>query len=89
LPKKEKEEASPELESWFKGFVLIKKQFDSMLDALGIKEIETKEFDPEFHEAIYSVEADDVASGAIVEVIQKGYAFKDKVIRLAKVSVAK
>lgn len=86
---KEKEEISPELEPWFKGFILIKKQFDSMLNALGIQEIETKEFDPEFHEAVYSVEKDDAESGSIVDVIQKGYAFKDHVIRPAKVSVAK
>ncbi len=89
LAEKEKEGVSADLKSWLEGFELIGKQLHSMLDDLGVQEIKVESFDPEFHEAVYSVEAEDIQSGAVVEVIQKGYVLKDKVIRPAQVSVAK
>lgn len=49
---------------------------------------ETKEFNPEFHEAIMQVPAADHVSGQVVEVLSKGFMIKDRILRPAKVSVA-
>ena len=46
-------------------------------------------FDPELHEALAQVPSEEHESGTIVEVFQKGYLIGDKVLRPAKVSVAK
>lgn len=48
----------------------------------------TKNFDPEFHEAVMQVESQDHASGEIVNVLSKGFMIKDRVLRPAKVCVA-
>lgn len=72
------------------GFALIHKEFHKFLDKHGISEIkETKQFDPNLHEAIMNVESADHESGSIVQVLQKGYMYKGQVLRPAKVSVAK
>lgn len=56
----------------------------------GIKQIAvTGEFDPEMHEAIMQAPSDEVEEGHIVATLQKGYIFKDRVIRPALVSVCK
>lgn len=76
--------------SWLAGFELMYKNLKKSLDQLGIKEIDcSSDFDPEFHEALMQAESDEHDSGKIVQVLNKGYSFKGKVIRHAKVSVAK
>jgi len=47
------------------------------------------EFDPSFHEAIMQVDSQDHKTGHVVEVFSKGFMIKDRVLRPAKVSVAK
>ncbi|MCV3391731.1 nucleotide exchange factor GrpE [Campylobacter sp. IFREMER_LSEM_CL2101] len=47
------------------------------------------EFDPNLHEAMFHVESADHESNHIVQILQKGYMMNDRVIRSAKVSVAK
>jgi len=55
----------------------------------GVTEIETDgPFDPHVHEALLSQPAKDVESGAVVEVVQKGYRLGDVVLRPARVIVA-
>lgn len=74
---------------WFKGFELIAKDFKKYLDSIGVQEISiTQGFDPSLHEAIMQTASDVHQSGDIVNVLQKGYIFKDTVIRPAQVSVA-
>jgi len=63
-------------------------QLVQSLESLGIKEIETKTFDPNLHNAVMHVEDDQYGEGEIVEVFQKGYIKGDKVIRYAVVKVA-
>jgi molecular chaperone GrpE len=64
----------------------------ALADALqreGLVEIETDgKFDPHIHEALLSQPDDDVESGAVLQVLQKGYRLGDKVIRPARVIVA-
>jgi len=74
-----------------KGILQIKKQLLDFLKTQGIEEIEAmdQKFNPSFHEAVEEVETKDKESGMIVEEIQKGYKFDNKVLRPTKVKVAK
>jgi len=71
------------------GFVLIYKRLLKFLEQVGVKEIEVQQhFDPELHEAVAQVSAPGHESGSIVQVLQKGYRFKNEILRPARVSVA-
>jgi len=72
------------------GFLLIQKNLKKTLADMGVEEMQlTGDFNPEFHEALVQVESSSSKSGEIVEVFGRGYTFKGKVLRYAKVSVAK
>lgn len=76
--------------NWVEGVALIRKELASILASYGVEEItEVYTFDPEIHEALAHVESEDHESGDIVEVLQKGYRFKGRVLRHAKVTVAR
>ncbi len=87
--KQENNEANGE--SFLKGFEMIYKKLIATLKDAGLEEIETEgcEFDPEIHDAMLQVENKDVPSNHIAETYEKGYYFKDKVIRASKVIVSK
>jgi molecular chaperone GrpE len=74
-----------------KGLDLIYRQFLDILKKRGLTQIDAKgmAFDPLFHEAVEIVERDDVPEGMVVEEVQKGYLFKDRLIRPALVKVSK
>ncbi|MFH1461853.1 MAG: nucleotide exchange factor GrpE [bacterium] len=75
---------------WLQGFEIIYKNLKKSLDKMGVKEIDcSNDFDPEFHEALVNVDSKDHKLGQIVQVFNKGYIFRDRVIRHARVSVAK
>lgn len=72
------------------GVSLIFQKFIETLRAKGVTEIEAlgKELDVDFHEAIANVPASEESQkGKIIDVVQKGYMHKDKVLRFAKVVV--
>lgn len=71
------------------GMELIYKQVMSVMDKFEVKEIEAlgQEFDPKFHHAIAQADDTDNAN-KVVEVFQKGYIRKNKVLRPAMVKVA-
>lgn len=73
-----------------KGVELIYKQFLDSLDQLDVKEIDAlhKPFDPDLHHAVAHEENDEYEENTVTQVLQKGYTYKDKVIRYAMVSVA-
>ena len=60
------------------------------LGEAGVEPIEAvgKEFDPNFHNAVMHVEDDEVGENVIVEEFQKGYLYKDVVVRHSMVKVA-
>ena len=64
----------------------------SLVDALrkeGLAEIETDgRFDPNVHEALLSQPSEDAESGAVLDVVQKGYKLGDRIVRPARVIVA-
>ncbi len=73
-----------------KGLLQIKLQIKNFLKNQKVQEIESigKKFDPNFHEVIGEVESKK-ESGTIIEEIQKGYKFNERVIRVAKVKIIK
>jgi molecular chaperone GrpE len=78
--------------SVIEGFVQIKKYFEDFLIKQGVKEIESesgKIFNPHFEEVIETIEDNKKEEGTITEIIQKGYSFKERVIRPAHVRVTK
>ena len=79
-----------QLKEWVTGFELINKLLYDYLKEQGVEPLsENKVFDPLFHDAIAHLDAPDKASGDIIEVFQKGFSYKGKVLRTAKVTVAK
>lgn len=71
------------------GIAMIYESLAEFLQKVGVKEIACDIFNPEFHEALIQVESADHKEGEIVEVMEKGYMLGDRVLRPAKVSVAK
>ena len=59
------------------------------LDSIGVKPIEAvgKEFDPNLHNAVMQVESEEYESGMIAQELQKGYTYRDSVVRHSMVSV--
>ena len=75
---------------WLQGFEMIRKSLYDLLARYDVKPIALNlPFDTHFHEAISQVDSSSVASGEIVETVQKGFMIKDRVLRVAKVVVAK
>lgn len=73
-----------------KGVEMIFKQYTSILEKLGVKEIEAegKPFDPNFHNAVSQTTDESLGENTVAAVLQKGYAMGNKVIRHAMVTVA-
>ena len=73
------------------GILLIHSKFMAFLSQNGVKaiDVENQPFDTDFHEAVTTFPSqDDALKGKIIDCVQKGYTFHDKVIRFAKVVVA-
>ena len=66
----------------------LKKMVDTFKNH-GIEAVEHDEFDPNYHQAIQQVESEEHDEGAIVEVYQKGYKLKDRLIRPSMVTICK
>lgn len=75
---------------FFVGMQMIYKQMQSMFEELGVKPIEAigQPFDPEFHNAVMHIEDDSVGENEVVEEFQKGYIYKQYVVRHSMVKVA-
>ncbi len=75
---------------FYKGFELVLKQTKEIFEKMGVTEIVSvgETFDPEYHNAVMHVDDESVDENTVVEEFQKGYMYKDKVIRYAMVKVA-
>lgn len=73
------------------GIELIYKQLQDALAKLGVRPIPAKgePFDPHYHEAVEMVETSDVPDHEVIDELQRGYKFKDRLLRPAMVRVAK
>ena len=72
------------------GMEMIYKQIMNTLEGLGVTPIDAlnKPFDPNFHNAVMHVEDDEIEESTVVEEFQKGYIYKEHVIRYSMVKVA-
>lgn len=72
------------------GMEMVYKQLMTMLETVGVKPIEAvgQEFNPDLHNAVMHVEDETVGDNMIVEEFQKGYTYRDSVVRYSMVKVA-
>ena len=77
-------------EKYLQGYKMIYTNLINILKAIGVEEIicQDKEFDPMYMDAIMTEHVDGIDAGKVLVVLQKGYAYKDKVIRHAFVKVS-
>lgn len=71
------------------GMNMVYKQLLTELEKLDVKPIEAVgcEFDPELHNAVMQVESDEYESGIVAQELQKGYTYRDSVVRHSMVAV--
>lgn len=76
-------------DAFTQGMEMIYKQLITELEAIDVKPIEAvgKEFDPEFHNAVMQVESEEYESGIVAQELQKGYTYRDSVVRHSMVAV--
>jgi len=83
-------EGDDNVEKIKEGIDLTIDQFKKIFEKHGVELVDIEsEFNPNFHEAVMKVDSQEHAEGAIVQVFQKGYKIKDRVLRPAMVSIAK
>jgi len=80
-----------EVSAWADGIELIYRKLQNIIDAEGIKRIpaENEDFNPLRHEAISFEDSPEHTSGQIIGVVQEGYTLGDRVLRPARVRVAR
>ena len=81
----------PSVGALIDGVELTEKDFLSRLARFGVKKIEAMgaRFDPNQHEALYEVPDESLPSGTVAQVVEQGYLIGDRVLRPAKVGVAR
>lgn len=82
---------SDEVKHWAFGFEMILSQFKDVLTNNGVTSIESKGkiFDPHVHEAVEMVETTDYPPGTVIDEFIRGYKMGDRLVRAARVKVAK
>jgi molecular chaperone GrpE len=83
------DETDADAEDLREGVELVRDELDDVLRDEGVERVDTEEFDPERHEAMMSVESDEHNEGEVVDVYEAGYKMAGRVLRTAKVTVAK
>ena len=91
LALKHSEETGETTEGLRQGVELVYKQFRDTLEKFGVKPFnaEGEAFNPALHEAVMQVTTSDAPANTVVQVFQEGYRYYDKILRHAKVGVAK
>ncbi|MCK5812400.1 MAG: nucleotide exchange factor GrpE [Clostridiales bacterium] len=81
---------SDDIADVLKGFELVYRQFNEVLEKIGVEPIECldEDFDPELHNAVMHIEDEKYEQNKVIEELQKGYTYKGKVIRHSMVKVA-
>ncbi|MEG0825929.1 MAG: nucleotide exchange factor GrpE [Bacilli bacterium] len=79
-----------ELSKFLEGFKMIYASVINVFNTYEVKAIDgvNKPFDPKYHQAVMTEKIDGMKSGLVIEVLQKGYLLKDRVIRPAMVRVS-
>lgn len=76
-------------DAFVEGMNMVYRQLMTELENLGVKPIEAvgKEFDPNLHNAVMQVESEEYESGTVAQELQKGYTYRDSVVRHSMVAV--
>jgi len=84
------ENKTGDLAAFEKGMKLIQEQFNKILTEFGLETIDPtgEVFDPNFHEALMKQPSEDILEGNVIQVFQKGYRLKNKLLKTAKVIVS-
>ena len=79
-----------EVSKFLSGIKMIYSRLVKTLNDFEVKEIEAldKEFNPNFHQAVFTAKVEGKESNIVLEVLQKGYMYKDKVLRPSMVKVS-
>lgn len=85
----EKEQKDEAIQAYLSGFKMVRNSLYQILSKEGVTEVESlgKEFDPNYMTSISVVQMEDKADNEVVQVFQKGYMYKDRVLRPAMVVV--
>jgi len=85
------EGTSKDVKAFMEGLRMIQEQLLARLEKYGVRRIEAvgKEFDPNIHEALMQVESDEHEENHVISEFEKGYILNDRLLKPAKVSVAK
>jgi molecular chaperone GrpE len=85
------EKHKDDYKSFYEGIRLVRSNFENLLKIYNVEPFESlgEKFDPSKHEAIHVIEHNDEEEGKILEETECGYKIRDKVLRPAKVIVAK
>lgn len=91
VPAEVRDGAAGPLKSIIEGIDLTERDFLSRLARHGVKKLDPRgqKFDPNMHEALFEVPDANVPQGTIVQVVEAGYAIGERVLRPAKVGIAK
>ncbi len=84
------EVVNEENKSIMQGFKIINEQFIKALEDEGVSEVDalSEDYDPNFHQAIMTEKVEGTEPNKVLEVLQKGYLFKDRLIRPAVVKIS-
>jgi len=91
LPAETRDHSSGALKSFIEGIELTERDFLSRLARHGVKKIEPlgQKFDPNLHEALFEIPDANAAPGTVAQVVEVGYQIGERVLRPAKVGVAR
>ena len=83
-------QASPTDKNFFEGICLAHKEFLKILQDFGLDKIQSigEKFNPLYHEAVLQKESSDHANMTVLEEVQTGYRFQDRLLRASKVIVS-
>jgi molecular chaperone GrpE len=91
VPAEARDSAGGLMKSFVEGIELTERDFLSRLARHGVRKLEPQgqKFDPNFHEALFEAPDENLPAGTVAQVIEDGFAIGDRVLRPAKVGVAK
>jgi molecular chaperone GrpE len=91
VPVEMREQAAAPLKTFVEGIELIERDFLSRLARHGVKKVEPlgQKFDPNLHEALFEIPDPNAPAGTVSQVVETGYQIGDRVLRPAKVGVAR
>jgi molecular chaperone GrpE len=80
----------PDFDSFYQGIKMIYNKLMKVLESHGVKPFESvgKQFDVYYHEALLRIPRDDVPPDTVIDEVERGYMYYDKVLRHAKVIVS-